>query len=272
MNQYSTYFSETQDNSSPLALVLNLGAFIFTLIITLIITILIVWYINRKLKQFDPEKPATGIVLFAQNYVNAFNNLFDSITGGKLRKAYSYFFTLFNFILVANLLSLINLLPAATSLAFTFTLGIITFIGIYVVGVCTSGLIHFIKHKYANPIEILGQFSPLLSISIRLFGATLAGYVIDEIIVIMVGGVTDNNEQAMLFAELGISPGIWVWEILDSGLTIIQAFVFAILTCLYWSLEHGPSWDKKERKEHFKAEKELKRQLKSEKKKTKSSS
>ncbi|CRX37258.1 / atpB / F-ATPase subunit 6 /:128456 Forward [Candidatus Hepatoplasma crinochetorum] len=271
MNLYSTYFSETQDSYNPLDLVVNLGAFIFTLIVTLIITIIVVWYIYRQVKKFDPEKPATGIVLFTQNYVNGFNNLFDSITGNRLRKAYPYFFTLFNFILVANLLSLINLLPAATSLAFTFTLGIITFIGIYVVGVCTNGLIHFIRHKYANPIEILGQFSPLLSISIRLFGATIAGYVIEEIVVIMVGGLTDNNERAMLFTELGISPGIWVWEIIDSGLTIIQAFVFAVLTCLYWSLDHGPSWNKDERKKHFKAEKELKKQLRQEKKRAKSS-
>ncbi|BDV03399.1 MAG: F0F1 ATP synthase subunit A [Candidatus Hepatoplasma scabrum] len=270
MNTYLNYL-QAEEGDTPLDLVLNLGAFIFTLIVTLVITISIVIYINRKLKKFDPEKPATGIVLFTQNYVNGFNNLFDSITGNRLRKAYPYFFTLFNFILVADLLSLFNLLPAATSIAFTFTLGIITFIGIYVVGICTNGLIHFIRHKYANPIEILGQFSPLLSISIRLFGATLAGYVVDEIIVIMVGGVTDNNEQAMLFTELGISPGIWVWEIIDSGLTIIQAFVFAVLTCLYWSLDHGPSWKRSERKKHFKAEKELKKQLRTEKKQTKSS-
>jgi F-type H+-transporting ATPase subunit a len=64
---------------------------------------------------------------------------------------------------------------------FTLPLALITFIGIYVVGIGTMGFIHFCKHKYSNPLEIIGQFLPLLSMSIRLFAATLAGAIIGNV-------------------------------------------------------------------------------------------
>ncbi|RKX67133.1 MAG: hypothetical protein DRP42_01350 [Tenericutes bacterium] len=88
-------------------------------------------------------------------------------------------------------------MPAATQPIFAITLGFITFIGIYVVGIATRGLLRFGKEKYKNPIEIFTQISPLLSISMRLFGATVATAVLFNLMTIILEGVGRTDFAAI---------------------------------------------------------------------------
>lgn len=236
-----------------------------TLIITVVLIIAFSIFAYYKVSKEDPTKPPSKFTAFLIGYVSGFEKLMMSLTGNKLTKAYPYLFMLFNFILVSTLLSIFGFIPTPSALTFTFTLAMISFIGIYVVGIATNGIWNFCKHKYSNPIEILGQISPLLSLSLRLFGATLATYVIGELFVIIFEGI-GQSELAIWYPLISV-PWSWVWTIIDSALSIIQAYVFVVLTALYWGLEHGPSWKKQERKAYFEAEKERKKQLKKEEKK-----
>ena len=247
----------------------GLEIWILQLITLVVSTILIVVFsivsyvvISKQTPEKKPGKFATFLII----YVSGFENLMDSITGGKLRPVYSYFFTIFNFILVNTLLSMFGFVPTPTALAFTFTLAFITFIGIYVVGIATNGIFHFIKHKYSNPIEIIGQISPLLSLTFRLFGATLATYIIGEIFVVILQSF-EFSTLAMWYPLISV-PWSWMWTLADAALGIIQAFVFAVLTALYWSIDHGPSWNREERRKHQIAEKELRKQQKLDSRKT----
>ncbi len=235
---------------------------LISIIVSTIITIILVFTIYYFIRRQDPNKKPGMVFTIMESYLVGFENLMISITDNRLHKAYPYFFTLFNFILINTFLSLLGFYPANSSIMFTFTLGIITFIGIYVVGIATNGIIHFAKHKYANPMELFAQFAPLLSISIRLFGATLATSIIGEIFPIIFEGM-NLEKLAMIYPVISV-PYSWVWTFIDLTLGVIQAFVFTVLTALYWSLEHGPSWNRKERKEHFKAEKEVKKKIKRE--------
>ncbi len=237
---------------------------LISIIVSTILTVILVFTIYYFVRKQDPNKKPGIIFTIMESYLLGFENLMISITDNRLKKAYPYFFTLFNFILINTFLSLLGFYPANSSIMFTFTLGLITFIGIYVVGIATHGLIHFAKHKYANPLELFAQFAPLLSISIRLFGATLATSIIGELFPIIFEGVGLDN-LATIYPIISI-PYSWVWTFIDLALGVIQAFVFVVLTALYWSLEHGPSWNRKERKEYYKAEKEVKKKIRKENK------
>ncbi len=231
----------------------------WSIVITTILTVvvsLILYYV--VIKKQDPLKEPKGIMVLIEGYVVGFNKLMESMTGGKLKAAYPYFFTLLNFLIINELIVWFGWESPATSIMFTFTLGMITFIGIYVVGVGTKGLINFCKHKYANPIELFSQFSPLISISVRLFGATFAGAVIGDILFIVVQGMLPAGDHFVLtFWPVMGGFTSWIWQIMDSGLSLIQAFVFTVLTAVYWSMECGDSWSPKKRRELAKQKKIL---------------
>ena len=145
---------------------------------------------------------------------------------------------------------------APSSIMFTFPLTLITFIVIYVIGIGTMGLWGFCRHKYSNPLELILQFSPLLSMSIRLFAATLAGGVIGDATWVMIGGIFGPNSPVTYWFPALMGSWKWIWSLVDSAESGLQAFVFVMLTAIFWTMDTGPTWSSKERK-RLKQEKAL---------------
>lgn len=240
----------------------------WTIIFGTIITIVFISYTFYKIRTQSPQKAPKGLALLTITYVNWFNRFMGGALGGKLRHTYSYLFTLFNYVLIMGLLSLVGFSPAPSAYFFPFVLALISFIGIYVVGIGTKGLWFFLKEKYANPIEIFSQIAPLLSLSLRLFGATLAGAVIGQIFSIILTSL--STAVWINYWPLVDNLFMWTWKIIESFLTFIQAFVFMFLTAMYWLMEYGVSFKRAERVAYYKNEKELKikeRQIKLEQEK-----
>lgn len=262
-NSNVNFYVETLKDGGVFSIPVQFYSLIFSTLITLVFIIFLYVFVIRKQ---DSGKEPSFVVSILESYVIGFEKLFDSITGNRLRKAYPYFFTLFNFIMINSFISLLGFEPTPSSIMFTLTLGLITFIGIYVVGIATHGIIGFIRHKYYNPLELFGQFAPLLSITLRLFGATLATTILGKIFVIVLEGVLGPESFITIYFPIFGIAFNWIWRFIDSFLSIIQAFVFVVLTTLYWSLEHGPSWSAKERKKYKDANKDLKNQIKKERK------
>lgn len=213
--------------------------------------LLLVLYFGVIKKQRNGEAPTNKIMVLLEIYFTSFSDLLENVMSGKNKWSYAYLFTLFNFILFNSLIPWLGFEAAPSTLMFTFPLALITFIIIYVIGIGTMGLVGFIKHKYKNPMEIILQFTPLLSMSVRLFAATLAGAVIGNIVWVVVGGITDT---AVHISNLTLwFPSIqgtwkWIWSIADTALSVLQAFVFIMLTAIFWTMETGDSWSSKERK------------------------
>ncbi len=236
---------------------------VFGLVVTTMLTIILIMsiYIFVLVPQKKGEAPRSRLAAFLEMYYEGFNNLLDGLSGGKNPWAYPYLFTLFNFIFINCLIPWIGFESAATSIMFTFPLALVSFIGIYVIGIGTMGFIQFCRHKYSNPMELVLQFAPLISMSIRLFAATLAGAIIGNVPWIIVQGITgpayiEGNEFATWMPVIQITV-MWLWKIADTLLSLIQAFVFMTLTVIFWSMETGPSWSRKERA-RLKDEKHLK--------------
>jgi len=154
------------------------------------------------------------------------------------RQFFPFVFTLFMFILFANLLGLIPYSYTVTSqIIITFALAAVVFIGVTIVGIVRHGF-HFLRLFVPHgvppvlllllvPIELLSYCIRPFTLSIRLFANMLAGH---TMLAIFAG-------FAAAIGLLGIFPlAITILLIaLEVLVAALQAYVFAILTCLYLS-------------------------------------
>jgi F-type H+-transporting ATPase subunit a len=153
-------------------------------------------------------------------------------------------FTLFSFILLGNLLGLFPYFFAFTShIAVTLTLALFVFIFSTGVGFYTHGF-RFFKFFVPEgvppwllpllvPIEIISYLSRPVSLSVRLFANMTAGHVMWEVFAGFMLLLTASFGFFGILAAVvpfGLNIALVALELLVAGL---QAYVFAILTCLY---------------------------------------
>jgi F-type H+-transporting ATPase subunit a len=161
--------------------------------------------------------------------------------GREARGFTPFVFTLFMFILLGNLLGMIPYTFTFTShIVVTFALAITVFIMVTILGIAMHGLHFFslfVPHGVPKallillvPIEVLSYLTRPVSLSIRLFANMMAGHTMMAVF----AGFAVSMGVALGWA-VGVLPLLLVialtgFEILVAA---IQAYVFAILTCLY---------------------------------------
>ena len=153
------------------------------------------------------------------------------------RKYFPFVLTLFVFILFCNVLGLIPYSFTATShIVVTFAMAAVVFVGVTIIGFARHGA-HFLSFFVPSgvpawllvilvPIEIISYFVRPFSLSIRLFANMLAGHTMLKVFggfVVMLGIIGGWAPLAFIVALTGL-------ELL---IAFLQAYVFAILTCLY---------------------------------------
>ncbi|RCW16847.1 F0F1 ATP synthase subunit A [Streptococcus gallolyticus] len=159
---------------------------------------------------------------------------------GRYASHYSlFFFGLFFFLLVANNIGLVTKLevgkynlwssPTATA-AYNFGLSLIVAVVVHVEGIRKNGLKGYLK-EYLEPVpamlpmNILEEFTNIISLTLRLYGNIFAGEIILGLLV--------------TFAHINIVawPVAVILNILWTGFSImiscIQAYVFVILSSVY---------------------------------------
>jgi F-type H+-transporting ATPase subunit a len=118
-----------------------------------------------------------------------------------------------------------------TSYTTTFAMGLVTFIGIYIFGIKFQRLAFF--KRYLNPLELLTQFVPLVSISFRLFGNILGG----SIIMALLYQFSDLiSRQVPIIGQVNFLAGFlapFFHFYFDIFFGVIQAVIFSILTLVY---------------------------------------
>lgn len=178
------------------------------------------------------------------------DSLLEANVGKAGRKYVPYIFSLFMFILFANLLGLLPLgvvgvHPFTPTSHFTITgvLAIMSFLIVLVVGFWKHGL-HFFSLFVPHgtplpmafviaPIEFISFMIRPFSLGLRLFVAMMAGHVLLEVLSSFV--IDGWNAGAGFGLLVGVPSfvlmiGICALEILVAG---IQAYVFALLSSLY---------------------------------------
>lgn len=171
--------------------------------------------------------------------------------GPEGRKFVPYIFSLFMFILVANLLGMFPLTVIPGQHQFTTTshfsitavLAVMSFAIVLLVGFWKHGLhffslfmapgIHPVGQALLFPIEFISFMVRPFSLGLRLFVAMIAGHILMEVFASF--AVSGFNSGLLISAVVSVPSlllivGITLLELLVSA---IQAYVFALLTTLY---------------------------------------
>jgi F-type H+-transporting ATPase subunit a len=179
--------------------------------------------------------PGRWQVVAEMSYEFVANMIRDNV-GQEGRRYFPFIFTLFMFIFAGNLIGMVPYSFTYTShLIVTFGLAAVVFIGVTIIGFAKHGF-HFFHFFLPHgvpwflawliiPIEILSYLSRPVSLSLRLFANMTAGHTMMKVFAgfIFALGVAGVAPLVMVVALTGL-------EII---IAFLQAYVFAILTCVY---------------------------------------
>ncbi|PXA86291.1 F0F1 ATP synthase subunit A [Caulobacter sp. D4A] len=170
------------------------------------------------------------------------DGLAESIIGHDGKKFLPFIFTLFAFVLFMNLQGMFLVFTATSQLAVTLTLGLMVILTVVAVGFAKNGLKFFKLFAPSGvpwplyfllvPIEILSFLIRPITLGLRLFGNMLGGHVVLKIFagfVIALGGLGAIGWAGSLLAL----SSVVALTALEFMVAFLQAFVFAVLACVY---------------------------------------
>ena len=225
------------------------------LILGSLLTILLCWFLMRWRLKTDPDRRQTvgeWIYEIAQTQIAE-----QGLPTKAIGRWFPYVASLALFIWVVNMIGFIPLplsdetfelfgveLPtlgiyAATStLSVTLTLALMTFVFTHIEGIRANGPVKYFKswipevpavmYPLIIPLEVLGQFMRLISLSVRLYANMLAGHML----ILTFIGLMFVLEQVIL-APLVVpaATAFYIFEVLI--VVSIQAYIFAALSAIY---------------------------------------
>lgn len=141
--------------------------------------------------------------------------------------------TLFLYIVVSNLLGLVPAFKSATAAtSTTIALGLFVFVFVQYVGIKHNGVLNYLKH-FCGPvlalaplliiIELVGEVAKPFSLGMRLFGNVYGEDIINDLLT--------QGGTHLFFIPFQVP--IYLLQIFTD---LVQAYIFAILTCSYISI------------------------------------
>lgn len=170
-------------------------------------------------------------------------NMLRDAAGSHGMKFFPLVFSLFMFVLVANLLGLFPYFFTVTShIIVTFCLAILVIGTVIVYGFAKHGL-HFLKLFVPSgvpivlmplvvAIEIISFLSRPISLSVRLFANMLAGHITLKVFSGFVVSMSALGIVGTAGAVLPLAMAVALTG-LEVLVAFLQAYVFAVLTCMY---------------------------------------
>lgn len=208
------------------------------MMIALVVSVTFLTIAASKKSMVPGRMQAIGEML----YMFIANMVRDTI-GSKGARYFPFVFTLFVFVLMGNLLGLVPYSFTYTShLAVTGGLALIVFAMVILFGLFNHGLKFFslfappgvpwFIYPVLVPIEIISFFVRPLTLSVRLFANMMAGHIMLKVVAGFAIGVASMGAG---FTVLGVFPVFINMMLIAFELlvAVIQAYVFAILTCVY---------------------------------------
>jgi F-type H+-transporting ATPase subunit a len=169
-------------------------------------------------------------------------NMINTSAGEDGLRFFPFVFTLFIFVLFCNFFGMVPWSFTVTSqIAVTFTLAALVILTVIVVGFAKHGigfLRLFVPHApwylliLLVPIEVISFLTRPISLSVRLFANMLAGH---TMLAVFGGFVVLLGSAGGVLSVLSIAPMFLIVAImlLELLVAFLQAYVFAILTCIY---------------------------------------
>lgn len=203
---------------------------IWTTVLAGLIVIGLGFWVRAKITSRVPNKLQT----MWEAVVTSVTNQVESSLGHVNPFVVPLAIALFWFILIANWLEIIpsgehpHYLPSPTAdVNLTYALGLLVIVGVHIFGIRRRGLRQYVKHLFEPypilfPINLIEELVKPFTLALRLFGNIFSGGIMITLIGLF--------PVWLLWAPNGI------WKLFDMFIGVIQAFIFALLTILYFGM------------------------------------
>ena len=195
--------------------------------------ILLFLFLGSKEKKIIPDK----IQLITEMFYSFVAKMISDTAGTKAKPFFPFIFSLFMFVLICNMVGMLPYSFTVTShIIVTLIMALFIFVAVTIIG--------FLKHGFGYlklfvpsgvpavllplivVIEIISYLSRPISLSVRLFANMMAGHTMMKVF----GGFVISLGIVGGWLPLSFSVALTGLEIL---VAFLQAYVFAILTCIY---------------------------------------
>ena len=192
-----------------------------------------VLFLGTREKKLIPDK----LQLISEMIYNFIAKMISDTAGTKAKPYFPFIFSLFMFVLFCNMLGMLPYSFTVTShIIVTLIMAIFIFIAVTIIGFLKHGFgylklfvpsgVPMILLPLITVIEIISYLSRPVSLSVRLFANMMAGHTMLKVF----GGFVISLGMLGGWLPLGFSVALTGLEIL---VAFLQAYVFAILTCIY---------------------------------------
>ncbi len=230
MHQFEVYRLGPEINLGSINLSFTNASLFMTISASVILFFL---FIGTKKKSLIPSK----IQLVSEMSYSFVAKMINDTAGSSAKPFFPFIFTLFMFVLFCNMVGMLPYSFTVTShIIVTFVLASIVFVGVTIIGFIKHGLkylelfvpkgVPVILLPLIVIIEIISYLSRPVSLSVRLFANMMAGHTMLKVF----GGFVISLGLLGGWLPLGFSVALTGLEIL---VAFLQAYVFAILTCIY---------------------------------------
>ena len=197
------------------------------------LAIISVFFVGTRRRAIIPTK----IQLLTELSYTLVSKMISDTAGSKAKPYFPFVFSLFMFVLFCNMLGMLPYSFTVTShIIVTFALAAVIFVGVTIIGFVNHG-IRYLKlfipsgvPLFLLPliviIEIISYLSRPVSLSVRLFANMMAGHTMLKVF----GGFVISLGIIGGWLPLSFTVALTGLEIL---IAFLQAYVFAILTCIY---------------------------------------
>ncbi len=214
---------------------------IYSSILVVLIIFIISLIVYIKVRKTDPLAKPKGIVHLAELLVTTIDNMVKNYMSPGLKFLGSYFTALSLYLFIAFIFGLLGLPTPITYFMVPLLFALMTFILIHGVAIYYQRWKYFKRYTapiaFFLPINLITMWSPLLSLSFRLFGNALAGWVLMAIVYNALQGLS-----TLIFSFLPaglnsifIAPFIasWLHIYFDLISAFIQTMVFITLSMIF---------------------------------------
>jgi F-type H+-transporting ATPase subunit a len=227
----------------------NIDTIISTLVAGTVV-VLLGLLARRALTKETSDHVPTKLQLMWEGIVSQVNTLVQDNLGKVHPFVAPLAISLFFFILIANWLELLPLkinedfhllsVPTADT-NLTYALALVTMISAWIYGIRTKGPKGYFKHfaepfAVLLPLNILEELIKPVTLALRLFGNIFAGGIMLSLITLI-----------PLYALW--APNL-LWKAFSGLIAVIQAFIFALLTVLYFAMAGAGHGDEEHDEEH----------------------
>ena len=195
--------------------------------------ICVVLFLGTKEKKLIPDK----FQLLSEILYNFIAKMISDTAGSKAKPYFPFIFSLFMFVLFCNMFGMLPYSFTVTShIIVTMLMAVFILIAVTIIGFLKHGFgylklfvpsgVPVILLPLITVIEVISYLSRPLSLSVRLFANMMAGHTMLKVF----GGFVVSLGILGGWLPLGFSVALTGLEVL---VAFLQAYVFAILTCIY---------------------------------------